>query len=128
MAYKAGAPLKRLEDYVDYLRLLARLQIDPRMRGKLGSSDLVQQTLFTAVEKKDQFRGNTNAEMAAWLRTILMSQLSQAARAFAAGKRDVRLEQSLQAALEKSSLQVQHRARFWLRSHGWFSGSGRGCL
>jgi RNA polymerase sigma-70 factor (ECF subfamily) len=54
-----------LEKYADYLRLLARLQLDPRVRGRLDPSDIVQQTLLIAHEKKAQFRDRTDAELAA---------------------------------------------------------------
>ncbi|HKI32600.1 MAG TPA: sigma-70 family RNA polymerase sigma factor [Gemmataceae bacterium] len=102
MAEQSGSSLKPLEEYRDYLHLLARLQVDPRLRSKLDPSDVVQQTLLTAVEKKDQFRGGTDAEMAGWLRQILANTLAQEGRAFATEKRNLAREQSL-AAIEKSS-------------------------
>ena len=61
----------RLERFRDYLRLLARLQLGTSPTGRVDPSDIVQQTLMEAFEKRDQFRGNTQAEQAAWLRRIL---------------------------------------------------------
>lgn len=68
------------EHYREYLRLLARLQLHPRLRSRLDSSDLVQETLLRAHERRDQFRGQTAAEFAAWLRTILVHILADALR------------------------------------------------
>jgi hypothetical protein len=67
-----------LEQYVDYLRLLARLQIDPRLHSRLDPSDIVQQTLLIAHEKLARFRGRSHGEMAAWLRAILATTLAEA--------------------------------------------------
>src|SRR5262249_56952122 len=69
-----------LEAYRDYLRLLAGLHLDPRLRGKLDPSDVVQETLARAHEKGGQFRGGTEAQRAAWLRQILANELAPAVR------------------------------------------------
>jgi RNA polymerase sigma-70 factor (ECF subfamily) len=106
MASDSRAQHKPLEDYRDYLRLLARLQIDPRLRSKLDPSDIVQETLLTAHQKLDQYRGRSEAEMAAWLRQILVNHLAQALRKFRGPQRDVAMEQSLDAAVEASSVRL----------------------
>ena len=60
-----------LERYRHYLEFLARLQLQPRFRSKLGASDIVQQTLYKATKNLGQFRGGSEAEVVVWLRRIL---------------------------------------------------------
>src|SRR5947208_16326893 len=101
-------PGEQLERYRDYLRLLARVGLDAPLRGKLDPSDIVQETLLRAHERRDQFRGNTEAERVAWLRQILAMQLIDAVRRFTAGARDVGPARSLEAAVEQSSARPEH--------------------
>lgn len=95
-----------LERFREYLRLLAGLHLAGGLRGKLDASDVVQQTLLEAHRQRQQFRGRTEAEMAAWLRQILAGTLADAARALGRAKRDVARERSLEAALEQSSILI----------------------
>src|SRR5579862_1056014 len=85
-----------LDRFRDYLRLLARLQIDTRLRAKLDASDIAQQALLQAHENREQFRGQSEAELAGWLRTILANVLAASARRYATDARDLRRERSLE--------------------------------
>lgn len=101
-----------LESYRDYLRVLARLQLDSRLRGKLDPSDIVQQTMLEAHRDWDQFRGKTHNEKAAWLRKILVRNLADEFRRYGRAKRNVRLERSLQQSVNASSVRLEA----WLAS------------
>jgi RNA polymerase sigma-70 factor (ECF subfamily) len=92
-----------LKRYRTYLKLLARQHLDPRLRGKLDSSDVVQQSLLQAHQARDQFRGQTEAELVAWLRRILASCLATALRDFSRDKRDIARECPLEAIHESSA-------------------------
>jgi len=93
-----------LELYRNYLTLLARMQIGRRLQGKVDSADLVQESFLEASEHFDQFRGNSEAELAAWLRQILVSRLAKLVRHYCtAQRRDVRLERQLADEVEQSS-------------------------
>ena len=102
-AQEIGMALGR---YRGYLRVLAGLQLGPRLRGKVDASDLVQQTLLEAYRKRGQFRGGSVAERLAWLRRILAHNLADALRAFDQAKRDAGRERSLEVALAGSSLRL----------------------
>jgi RNA polymerase sigma-70 factor, ECF subfamily len=95
-----------LERFRAYLQVLARLHLDPLLKGKLDPSDVVQQTLLQAYQALPQFRGTSDGERAAWLRQILARALANALRDFGRAKRDVALERSLEAALDASSMRL----------------------
>lgn len=103
-----------LERCRPYLHLMARLQLGTRLQGKLDASDVVQQTLLRAHEKREQFRGQSEAEWLGWLRQILANQLAESARRFHAEARDVGRERPLEAKLEESSARLEA----WLVASG----------
>ena len=95
-----------LERFHSYLWVLAEASIHRPNQVKLEASDLVQQTLLEAHRQWGQFRGQTDAQLAAWLRRILKNNVIDAARAFGREKRDVARELSLEAAIEESSARL----------------------
>jgi RNA polymerase sigma-70 factor (ECF subfamily) len=95
---------RRLESFRNYLLLLARMQLDGRLRGQLDPDDLVQQTLTRALEKRGRFRGSDDAQRAAWLRRLLRHTLIDAARKSA---RAGGVTRSLEMAIEHSSARLE---------------------
>jgi RNA polymerase sigma-70 factor (ECF subfamily) len=68
------------ERYRDYLHLLARLNLPRRLHGRLSASDLAHDTILKAHKKREQFRGQSEAEYRGWLRRILANTIADAAQ------------------------------------------------
>jgi RNA polymerase sigma-70 factor (ECF subfamily) len=99
------------ETYRAYLLLIANRELDGRLRGKVGASDLVQETLLQAQMKFDQFRGGNENELLGWLRTILHNQLIDTSRRYLdADKRQVGRERTLTAGDNSGALPMPARA------------------
>ncbi len=64
-----------LDGFREYLRLLARLQVDSRLAGKTDLSGVVQQTLLEAYQARDDFPSGP-AQQAAWLRRVPANNLT----------------------------------------------------
>jgi RNA polymerase sigma-70 factor (ECF subfamily) len=71
-----------LEAYRRYLLRVARDALDPRLAAKGGASDIVQDTFGDAHRDFARFRGDTEAELLAWLRQILVHRVGRFARQY----------------------------------------------
>ena len=92
-----------LEPFRNYLEVLARVHLDPSLRGKLDPADLVQQTLLRACTALPDVRSQSPEILAGWLRKILARTLADTVKHYHRDRRDVDLERSLEADLDRSS-------------------------
>src|SRR5262245_41435683 len=74
------------------LKGLVRSPLGPDQRAAVDPSDIVQVTLLEAHQKLHQFRGSSDAELAAWLRKMLVFNIADAFRAAGRQKRDAARE------------------------------------
>jgi RNA polymerase sigma-70 factor, ECF subfamily len=93
---------KVLDGYRDYLRLLARSRVGQELQVRLDPSDLVQETLLEAQRDFRQFMGNSEGELAVWLRRILVRNLADQLKFHQSQKRDVGRELPLEALIEQA--------------------------
>lgn len=96
---------EQLKRHRPYLEMLANMNFDRRLQGRLGASDVVQETLQEAHQQRENFRGDNTAQLAGWLRQMLRNNLIDAARRHLRGKRAVNMERSV-AAMNRSSLRM----------------------
>jgi RNA polymerase sigma-70 factor (ECF subfamily) len=98
---------RQIERWRDYLYLLARVQLDPRLGAKLDLSGVVQQTLLEAFRNAPPVPLRQAGQEAAWLRRILANNLADELRKLHAGKRDLARERSLEAGVDASSARLE---------------------
>jgi RNA polymerase sigma-70 factor (ECF subfamily) len=83
------------------------MELDPRLQRRFDSSDIIQETMLRAHANLARFRGHTEAELVKWLQEILSNVVTDEARKARARKRDVALEQSLEAVMAESSSRLE---------------------
>src|SRR5262245_4961414 len=87
-----------LEACRGYLHLLAERELDPDLRAKGSASDLVQETFLEAQKDFRQFHGNSEEELRAWLRQLLLNNLANFTRRYrTTAKRAVGREMRIEA-------------------------------
>lgn len=94
---------QQLGRYRPYLRLIARVPLDPRLRRKVDPSDVVQDALILAFDNIEQFKGTTPGEFMGWLSQILTNALATEARKWNRPGRDVKREQAVSQGVDRSS-------------------------
>lgn len=71
-----------LQSYRDYLLAIAEEELPLVLRPKTGASDVVQETYLQAQRGFDQFRGDSEPELRAWLRRILLNEIGRVERTY----------------------------------------------
>ena len=93
-----------LEQIQDYVHVMAKNKLPANLRGKFGTSDIVQQSLAQVIQRFDDFRGESPGQFYAWLRTIVANEARQLHREYNREKRDIRRERSV--SMRESGSQV----------------------
>jgi RNA polymerase sigma-70 factor (ECF subfamily) len=96
-----------LDRFRSYLRFLADVKLDRRLRGRIDPSDIVQETMLRAYHARGTFRGSEPGQRVAWLRQILMRTILHALRDAQCAKRDIAREQRLDEILDQSSRRIE---------------------
>lgn len=79
-----------------YLLAVADKELRPALASKLDPADLVQETFLKAHQSLAGFQGESEADLLAWLRSVLVNHLANLNRQFRdTGKRDVARETAL---------------------------------
>jgi RNA polymerase sigma-70 factor (subfamily 1) len=100
--------MQDLQKFESYLLLLASTQLRQVSRIRLEPMDLVQETFARAHERWSQYSGNSESELAGWLRSILTNYLRDVLR-----RRGYEVdEQQLIHEMDESSLRLER----WLVS------------
>jgi RNA polymerase sigma-70 factor (ECF subfamily) len=106
----AGKPSPdELERYRSYLKLIAQMQLNMRLRVKEDASDVAQRVLLSACQDLDTFRGTSEVALKAWLTKIASNVLAELGRHYSRQRREVAREVPLAIKLEHSSA-LLHRS------------------
>lgn len=71
-----------LLQYQAFIRKVAYVSMDRGLAAKIGGSDLAQETLFDAFRGLPEFKGQTSAELRAWLRRLVKNNKIDVGRKF----------------------------------------------
>ena len=73
--------------YRNYLRMIVRTGMGPRLRERVELSDVVQEALVEVVRQFPQFTGESEAALVGWLRRLVAQKLADLGRYHSRAKR-----------------------------------------
>ncbi len=73
--------------YRNYLRMIVRTGMGPRLRERIDLSDVVQEALVEVIRQFPQFTGQTEAALVGWLRRLVAQKLADLGRYHSRAKR-----------------------------------------
>ena len=73
--------------------------MDSNLQQKIGTSDIVQNSLIKLVERFEQFQGDSSIEFRGWLKRIVVNEINSKRRAFATKMRDAGREVGIEPQL-----------------------------
>src|ERR1700691_453474 len=73
--------------YRNYLRMVVRTGLGPRLRERVELSDVVQEALVEVVRQFPQFTGENEAALVGWLRRLVGQKLADLGRYHSRAKR-----------------------------------------
>jgi RNA polymerase sigma-70 factor (ECF subfamily) len=73
--------------YRNYLRMIVRTGMGPRLRERIDLSDVVQEALVEVVRQFPQFTGQSEAALVGWLRRLVAQKLADLGRYHSRAKR-----------------------------------------
>jgi RNA polymerase sigma-70 factor (ECF subfamily) len=86
---------------------IANEQVNHGIQSREAPSDIVQQTIVEAQQDLDRFQGLTEGEMRAWLRKVLVRNISNVNRKYQTDKRNISRERSLSQRSDAPSPSIQ---------------------
>jgi RNA polymerase sigma-70 factor (ECF subfamily) len=69
-----------LQEHRERLRRLVELRLDPRVRGRVDASDVIQETQIEACERAEEYLATQEVPLFVWLRFLTLQKLTQAHR------------------------------------------------
>ena len=105
-----GAVDQLFSRYYERVRRIVRLRLSPRLRRRVDSGDILQETFAAAVSAFDRFEVRDEASFINWLARIAQHQIFAAADHHTAQKRDTRREVPLVTRDESGAIGLEPAA------------------